>query len=165
MRKYPTRNLIFRFLNQKKDICDKCAVYKQLKEPTPEETEKFNRHIDRRNISNKERASDRSRYLDDEAVGVVVFDLESPFPLPKSNVSKNVYKMKLACYKFTAHWNINNNAIWHEGSSGSATIHIASALIRILKEILQDQPQFGKLILWSDSCVPQNKNAVMSFAL
>ncbi|KAJ8970580.1 hypothetical protein NQ314_001104, partial [Rhamnusium bicolor] len=57
------------------------------------------------------------------------------------------------------------NAVWHEFICGRAGVHLASALIRILKEIVRDNPQLERLILWSDSCVPQNKNSIMSFAL
>lgn len=156
------------FFKPKKDICDKCSEYTMKKVPTAEEIENYNAHINRKNIGNMERNSDRSRFLNDETVGVVTFDLQNTFSLPKSNVSKNFYKMKLSCYNFTAHLNRNNtiyNAVWHEFMCGRAGIHIASALIRILKAIVRDNPHLQKLILWSDSCVPQNKNSIMSFAL
>ena len=42
---------------------------------------------------------------------------------------------------------------------------IASALQVILCTILKDHPTVDSIILWSDSCVPQNLNSVMSLAL
>lgn len=45
------------------------------------------------------------------------------------------------------------------GRSGN---DIASALIKILEAVFADNPQLTCLILWSDSCVPQNKNSLIS---
>lgn len=154
------------FYKPKKDICDKCTEYKMNKSPTEAETAKYNNHINRKKLGYLERNNDRNRYLNDNSVAVVTFDLQNTFSLPKSNVSTNFYKTKLSCYNLTAHCNnIVYNAIWHEFQCGRAGIHIACALIKILKQIIRSNPETKKLILWSDSCVPQNKNSIMSFAL
>ncbi|KAF2883729.1 hypothetical protein ILUMI_22445 [Ignelater luminosus] len=42
---------------------------------------------------------------------------------------------------------------------------IASALIRILKEIVKDHAEIKELTLWSDSCTPQNRNSLVSYAI
>jgi hypothetical protein len=42
---------------------------------------------------------------------------------------------------------------------------IVSALTTILHQILQKHPYINCFNLWSDSCVPQNKNSIMCFAL
>ncbi|GFO18370.1 envelope glycoprotein d, partial [Plakobranchus ocellatus] len=42
---------------------------------------------------------------------------------------------------------------------------MASAVIRILQEIIKDNPDLTELTLWSDSCVSQNRNSVMTLAL
>ena len=55
--------------------------------------------------------------------------------------------------------------IWTEGLAGRGGNHIASALIAALKKAVDDTPGLKHVILWSDSCVPQNKNSIMSFAL
>ncbi|KAG5883677.1 hypothetical protein JTB14_014665 [Gonioctena quinquepunctata] len=57
------------------------------------------------------------------------------------------------------------NAIWHEMICGRSGVHLAKALIRILKSVVNDNPKLKRIILWSDSCVPQNRNSIMSFAL
>lgn len=59
----------------------------------------------------------------------------------------------------TAHCNLNkraNCAIWSEGFHGRKGNDIAADLFRILNCILQDFPNLKKMVLWSDSCVPQN---------
>ena len=56
-------------------------------------------------------------------------------------------------------------AVWHEGCGGRGANNMASAVVRILQEIVNDHPDIGELTLWSDSCVCQNRNSVMTMAL
>jgi hypothetical protein len=38
-------------------------------------------------------------------------------------------------------------------------------MVLILDKIVDDHPNVTKLVLWSDSCVPQNRNSIMSVAI
>ena len=49
--------------------------------------------------------------------------------------------------------------------SGRAGNDIASAFIQILKKVGNDHPNITKIICWSDSCVPQNRNSHISQAI
>ena len=49
--------------------------------------------------------------------------------------------------------------------SGRAGNDIASAFIQILKKVGNDHPNITKIICWSDSCVPQNRNSHISEAI
>lgn len=69
------------FFKPKKDVCDKCAKYKENRNPTDEEITKYNEHINRKNLGNQEREHDRIRYKDDETVEVVTFGLENTVPV------------------------------------------------------------------------------------
>lgn len=156
------------FFKPKKDLCDKCEGFKLNKNPTEEQLFAQEEHIKRKNVGSQERARDRIAYSEVEKVGVLTFDLQNTFSLPKSNVSNFYYKTKLSCYNLTAHFSktkVVYNAIWHEMICGRGGNHIACALIKILRNVVNDNPEVEKIILWSDSCVPQNKNSVMSFAL
>lgn len=156
------------FFKPKKDLCDKCQEFKVSKEKSEEKVQSYEEHIKRKKLGDNERNIDRTRYENDKTVGVVTFDLQNTFSLPKANISNFYYKKKLACYNLTAHLNTTKavyNAVWSEFICGRSAVHIANALIRILKRIMMDNPGLKRLILWSDSCVPQNKNSVMSFAL
>lgn len=44
-------------------------------------------------------------------------------------------------------------------------IHIANALIKLLTRICQDNPDLEHLTIWSDSCVHQNRNSLVSAAI
>ncbi|XP_045162833.1 uncharacterized protein LOC123527441 [Mercenaria mercenaria] len=83
-------------------------------------------------------------------------------------VSNFFYKRKLSTYTLTAHSSKDGcayNCIWHEAISGRGANDIASAVVTILKHIKRAHHEIASFILWSDACVPQNKNSVMSFAL
>lgn len=55
--------------------------------------------------------------------------------------------------------------MWDESLCGREGTHIANALIKLLKRITQDNPLLQRLTIWSDSCVPQNRNSIVSAAI
>ena len=56
-------------------------------------------------------------------------------------------------------------ALWTEYTGGRSGNDLASALFKILHRVIEDNPEISKIITWSDSCVPQNKNSIMSSAI
>lgn len=74
---------------------------------------------------------------------------------------------KLNIYNLTAHLSTNKKvycSIWTEYTGGRSGNDLASALFKILNKILEENC-FNEIITWSDSCVPQNKNSIMSTAI
>lgn len=55
--------------------------------------------------------------------------------------------------------------MWDESKMGRTGNDIASALLKILNRIIQDFPGITDIIPWSDSCVPQNRNSLVTFIL
>lgn len=55
--------------------------------------------------------------------------------------------------------------IWHEGIGGRGGNNMASAIVKILGQVLTDYPDIEELTMWSDSCVCQNRNSIMTLAL
>ena len=51
--------------------------------------------------------------------------------------------------------------------AGRGANELATSLYKLLKLIIQDCPNISinQIILWSDSCVPQNKNSIVSTAI
>jgi len=49
--------------------------------------------------------------------------------------------------------------------SGRSGNDIASSVVKILEEVVKIYPSVCDITLWSDSCIPQNKNSVMTCAL
>ncbi|CAG9820025.1 unnamed protein product [Phaedon cochleariae] len=160
------------FYKPKKDRCDKCEEFKAKKDVATDE-EKFEQeeHLRRKEAGYIERNKDRElkKIVEDgEQTAVITFDLQNVYTLPKIGVKNFYYKCKLNVYNLTAHCNINNrvyNCIWHECNGGRTGNDLASALVKILGGIADDNPFLTKIILWSDSCVPQNKNSYMTMAL
>nr|XP_047133397.1 uncharacterized protein LOC124811571 [Hydra vulgaris] len=152
------------FQKPKTDLCDTCYEYRNLVNPTEEQTQKFTKHIISKNETKAER--DKDRKIIDKNVAVVCIDLENVISLPKSNVGAFFYKRKLSAYNLTGHCSINKKGycmLWHEGVSGRAGNDLASSVTCLLEKIIADHSDENKLIF--DSCVPQNRNSQMSIAL
>lgn len=154
------------FLQPKKDLCNKCFLFKNNRTPTEKDRDNYKNHTMEKNMSKAERDLDRSNI--DANQCIVCYDLQNVFSLPKGNSSIFFYKRKLNVFNLTAtaiipqKEKITYCAIWHEGHSGRSGNDIASALLKLLNNISKDNPNLKKIILWSDSCVPQNKNKINS---
>ncbi|GFO01265.1 DNA repair protein rhp54 [Plakobranchus ocellatus] len=152
------------FAAPKKDRCDKCELGRVNTNLQPTEDEALSVHI----LNKKKAYHERERDRIDKTKVVVCFDLENVFSLPISGVSNFFYKRKLCTFNMTAHLSLSKKsyfAIWHEGSGGRGANNMASAIVKILRQIMVDHPDTRELILWSDSCVCQNRNSVMTLAL
>jgi hypothetical protein len=165
----------YAFKPPKNDVCDTCSLWKarQLLQPgllNEEDEIEFERHIHAKLAVRAERERDRKV----QDVVVICFDLENVFTMPKCGVSSFFYKRKLTGYNLTAHATLRHGdnvtvkyycAIWTEAQAGRAGDDLASALITILKRISKDFSSQNHFITWSDSCVPQNKNQMMAYAI
>ncbi|CAG2221282.1 unnamed protein product [Mytilus edulis] len=75
---------------------------------------------------------------------------------------------KLNVFNLTGHFSLNKcayNAIWPEHIAGRGANEISSALLKILEKVLEDFPSLETITLWSDSCIPQNRNSIVISAL
>ena len=55
--------------------------------------------------------------------------------------------------------------MWSECLAGRSGNDIASGLCAILDKVFTTYPNIKKLVTWSDSCVPQNRNQIMSYMM
>lgn len=167
-RKIFTEEYNLGFFVPKKDQCDICEGMKQNSGASVEGevNEKYVNHMSDKFLTKQERDLDRK--VNDVTKAVVCFDLENVLVLPKANVSNFFYKRKLNVYNLTAHVSTDGeayNAIWTESLAGRGANEISSALVTILKSVSDKYPEIKSYTLWSDSCVPQNRNSVMTLAL
>lgn len=163
-----TKEYNFGFLLPKKDRCDTCEKYKIAENKNEEEKRKFDLHIKNQTEGKLERDFDRKTFKAGHSTAVLCFDMQNVFALPKAEVSNFFYKKKFSAYNLTVHCSadkITYCALWHEAISGRSGNHIASALVTLLNRISEANPNVDKLILWSDSCVPQNRNSHMALAI
>ncbi|KAJ8966970.1 hypothetical protein NQ314_003193 [Rhamnusium bicolor] len=56
-------------------------------------------------------------------------------------------------------------AVWPETMCGRSGNDLASAFIQILGLIITSHPEIEEIFTWSDSCVPQNRNSLISIAV
>ena len=156
------------FLLPKSDRCDNCEAFIKSDTQSIEVKDVHELHVRRKEETKQER--DRDRSLSDEHHAVLCFDLQNVIALPRANVSNFFYKRKLNVYNLTGHLATPKTrtaicVLWHEGLSGRTGNDIASSLERMLQEVVKLHPEVSDITLWSDACVPQNKNSVMSTAI
>ena len=99
---------------------------------------------------------------------VICFDYQNVVSLPHNDVSSFFYKQKLTLYNLTSHASISKKGyitIWTEAMSSREGNDIASAFVTILSKVVNDFSPVSDIIVWSDSCVLQNRNQVISFAV
>ena len=165
--KFSIRSSTLPFIFLKKDQCDTCEAMKVNEAPTDEEQVNFEKHLQGKTETKIERDNDRSN----KEKFVICFDLQNVFALPTAEVSSFFYKRKLNVYHMTAHCSSNKKgygAMWHEGHTGRAGNDIASSVVRLLVAIVEENsedPSIKRIIIWSDSCVPQNQNSFFASAI
>lgn len=157
------------FHKPKSDLCDKCVLW-EVKEAnglmTPEDHAAKNKHKTSKDDTMQQRAADQANTNPNTLV--IAYDLENVFALPRTAVSSAYYKCKLNTYNMTAIVGRTKKgycSVWSEDRSGRSGNDIASAMISNLSRIADDHPEVTEFVLWSDSCVPQNRNSNMMYAL
>ncbi|GBM61962.1 hypothetical protein AVEN_60818-1 [Araneus ventricosus] len=94
---------------------------------------------------------------------VLLFVLQNVIPTPHVNINSLFYLRKLNVYNLTYYTPTKQAccALWSENLSGRAGNDIASAFHKILTVLIEEN-DITELIAWSDSCVPQNRNSIIS---
>ncbi|CAG9827554.1 unnamed protein product [Diabrotica balteata] len=154
------------FFKPKKDRCDFCEEIKNSTDVTDKRREEFQNHVKGKEESKMEKNRDRETV--EENTAFISFDLQNVYSLPKANVSNFFYKRKFSVYNLTGYCSKNKKTycgVWHEMISERTGNHICSSLLKILDQIVSDFPELTKLVIWSDYCIPQNRNSIMTFGL
>ena len=155
------------FQSPKKDRCDTCEAMKMNDHPTDAQKDAHDAHLAGKLETKTERDNDRKN----NEQFTICFDLQNVFALPKADVSNFFYRRKLNVYHMTAHCSGDKRGygeLWHDGQNGRSGNDIASSVMQLLDAIVEnnaDDPRIKHIILWSDSCVPQNRNSILSTAM
>lgn len=146
----------------KKDQCEICTAYKsnQLLES------KYKAHVDRKKEARAEKNRDKT-----EEEFVFTMDLQAVLLVPKSNVSSLYYRTKLCVHNFCL-YNLKNHKgycyLWNENEAGLTGDVFASIVVTFITQHVlpsMGENKNAKIILYSDGCTAQNRNAVMTNAL
>lgn len=147
----------------KKDQCQICNSYKLGQYPNDEHAT----HIQRKEEAREEKERDK----DNESF-VYTMDMQAVLLAPRSNVSSLYYKTKLCVHNFCV-FDLKTKQgfcyLWHEAEGGLNAEEFATIVAKfLLDEVIpkqQGDKEKRKIILYSDGCTYQNRNAVMSNAL
>lgn len=145
----------------KKDLCDNCVAYETGNLPE----EKYQDHILLKTEARNEKNMDKESQNE-----VFTMDLQAVLLAPKSNVSAQYYKTKLIVHNFTL-FDIKRQQgycyIWNESEGGLTSNEFSTLIINFLNSHLESYPlkEDTEIILWSDGCGYQNRNATLSNAL
>lgn len=148
------------FIKPKNNRCDLCEKYKIV-------SINDNSYENLLILKNSVRI-DRNNDRKNENLLTIFFALQKLITCPQNFVSNFYYKHKIAVYNLTEHESISKNvfcALWDESVCVRSGNDIASALISILEKICAKYPNINEINLWCDSCIPQNKNSIIAFAL
>lgn len=95
-------------------------------------------------------------------------DLQSLLLCPMSNVSSIYYKRKLGVHNLTF-YNLQNKEVkcyvWNESEGGLNANEFTSIIVHFVDEQLAKLDNDRKIVLYSDGCYYQNRNATLSNAL
>lgn len=152
----------------KTDCCNKCEIFKMKINSAQDETEKEQqklmqeKHHKEADDAYKAKAADKAIAKGVPSLKVLTFDLQKCLPTPNLETSVSFYKRLLWTYNLTVHDCISGQPIcmmWHEGIAKRGGNEIASCILQYLKSI---RNECRHIILYSDSCAGQNKNAFVS---
>jgi len=145
----------------KKDACDTCTVF-ETGNLSEEEKEI---HDQMKNEARQEK--ERDKLSENE---VFTMDLQSVLLCPKSNVSSLYYKTKLIVHNFTV-YDIKRKLgycfLWNESEGGLSSNEFSSIITYFLQKFVIDIAKQSKtdIILFSDGCTYQNRNATLANSL
>lgn len=144
----------------KKDECEKCVSFKTNNLSKDE----YALHEIRKNQAREALKIDT---VSDHKV--FCMDTQAVLLSPKSNVSSLYFKMKLMVHNFTI-YDVKTHEgycfIWHEAAGGVTSNEYSSIIIHFLKKYVFETLSEGqKIILFSDGCTSQNRNATLSNSL
>ncbi|CAH2102069.1 unnamed protein product [Euphydryas editha] len=144
----------------KKDRCDVCSGF-ETKNVTQEE---YDRHIEKKKAARLEKEADKKLAIDGK-ITALCMDVQSVKVCPKVQASAVYYKTKLCCHNFTVYNMATNSVVcywWHECEGELQASNFASCLSDyIMEKVDKSIP----LVIYSDGCTSQNRNATMANAL
>ncbi|GBL92981.1 hypothetical protein AVEN_54621-1 [Araneus ventricosus] len=142
------------------DLCEKFEVSKQTQTLTDDIKYEYDVHqtskMNIREVRNEEKKN--------KDLPLLLFYLQNVIPTAHVNISPLFYLRKLNLYNLTAYYTPTKQvycALWSENLSGRAGNDIASAFHKILT-VLTEENGITELITWSNSCIPQNRNSIIS---
>ena len=141
----------------KKDQCDICCAH----ESGNYSTEEYELHQCRKELARLEKQKDKV-----EKKNVFTMDLESVLLAPRLQASALYYKTKLCVHNFTI-FDLKTKQgtcfVWHEGEGGLSANEFCTIVCKFVEDLATLEGD--EVIIWSDGCTYQNRNATLANGL
>lgn len=144
----------------KKDECDTCVSFRMGNLDSCS----YNEHQEMKQEARNEKINDTNQH----ERYVYTMDLQSVLLSPKSNVSSMYYKTKLVVHNFTLYDLKTADGycyIWNESEGNLSSDEFSTIIATFIESLLPLEKSDDKIILYSDGCTYQNRNANLSNAL
>ncbi|VEN34042.1 unnamed protein product [Callosobruchus maculatus] len=155
------------FKNPDLDTCDECDKYKiKMQEAGSQDIrssfqEEYEKHLEDAGDRYKMKAADKQSSKENLSKTVVMIDLQKCLPTPDLHNSQSFYSLKLWTYDLVIHNSTDEKSycmMWDESIAGRGGNEVASCLLK-WSEICDIPNNVTELIIWSDNCPSQNRNA------
>jgi len=163
-------NLNIALYQPKTDQCDTCLGH----EAGNVSDEIFDLHIKRKETAREHKSADKAKAIESAReqdaprrprYHVITMDLHSFLLSPSLNASCMFYKTKLCCHNFTL-YNIATKDVvcyfWNEGQGELTANVFASCVVDCVSSLASPG---DTVVIYSDGCTYQNRNATLSNAL
>lgn len=153
------------FYQPKKDQCWCYNFLKEGAENSEKSVAEYELHMKRKDAANRQKDADKRMAQEDKTIVAVNFDLQAVLNCPIFFGKPIFYKRKYAVYNLTIYEVAAKQGhafLWDETNGNRGSNEIATC---VLKFILSLPTETKHLILYSDSCPGQNRNAVIACML
>ena len=146
------------FCPPQKDTCDVCSEYEKCTDVSESLEQKYRQHVADKSLTYVKRREDKE--INDASKIVLTVDMEQIFQLSKLREKTSFYLHKISAYNFTGVVQNSNEVyciLWSEDQIGHGASQVASAILKMVREILKQVINKVDVIIWMDNCISQNK--------
>lgn len=145
----------------KKDQCDMCLEH----EHGNIDAEKWNRHIENKKKIRSEKEGDVERAKRGEII-LLTMDLQAVKPAPYLNATAIYFKTKLSCHNFTVYDIATRQTTCYWFTEVDTDLSASTFVSCITDYLLRHcVPKSLPVVIYSDGCTFQNRNALMANGL
>lgn len=145
----------------RKDQCDVCVSYKHGNISKAD----YDTHVTKKDEARQEKSRDKDSATEEKSLWTM--DLQAVLLCPKTQASSQYYKKKLQVHNFTL-FNLASKEgycyVWDESEGDLCSEVFAHLQYHHFEGVIQGHPELKEIIVWSDGCGYQNRNACVANA-
>ena len=161
------------FFRPKKDQCDTCIAFNNTKNPTVDEKEAQNKHLQNkvkaREIKNEVKLKcSVTQENKNPTCAAAAFDFEQILNSPHGESSSFYYKRKLGVYNFSLYDYKERDVfcfMWPEYEGNRGSLEVGTCIYKYLEQKRSSEPNVNEVHFFSDNTAAQNRNRFVAFTL